>query len=114
MTAPTAVTKFQLSASYQADPTDASSDATNGNVFDNTGVTMIRFNNTGGGAATVDFLPLDATGGARGEFTVGNETSPSIPAAGIRWVGRRELADFGKRVVFKTSATTLKFTVFEP
>jgi hypothetical protein len=113
MTAPTPAVVAQISATLLTDPTDAAPDTTNGNSFDNTGRTFIRFHNTAGAPATVTFAPRDAAAGARGELAVTGE-QVTIPATSTRWLGRRELDDFGKKVKFTASATTCTFTVFEP
>ena len=113
MTAPTPAVKAQITAALLTDPTDAAPDIVNGNIFDNTGITFIRFHNSAGTSATVTFAPHDPTGGARGEFPVTGEPF-TIPATSTRWLGRREIEDFGKKVTFLASAVTCTFTVFEP
>jgi hypothetical protein len=112
MTAPTPITPVHWSDTLLTDPTDASTDATNGNSCPNSGVTGFRFNNTSGSSATVDFLPADATFGPE-DLAVANETF-TIPTAGVRWIGRRDIATFGRVLTFKTSVSTLKVTAFEP
>lgn len=112
MTAPTALTVHQLSDTPLADPTDAATDNTNGNSFANSGATALRFNNTGGGSATVLFKPADSTFGPE-NLAVTGETF-TLAAAAIQWIGRRDVATFGRVAVFQTSAATLHCTVFEP
>jgi hypothetical protein len=102
----------QLSDTPLTDPTDAVTDATNGNSFTNSGVTFFRFNNTGGSTATVEFFPEDTTVGPE-NLAVTGETF-SLAASAIKWIGRRDVATFGRVASFKTSATTLKCTIFEP
>lgn len=113
MTAPTSLTVHQLGDAALTDPTDVAADATNGNVFANSGATVLRVNNTAGATATVDFSPADSLAGAGDEFAVTAERK-TIPASTIQWFGRRTLADFGRNCVVKGSATTVKFTVLEP
>jgi hypothetical protein len=112
LTAPTAIAVHQLSDTPLADPTDAATDATNGNSFPNTGATFLRFNNTGGSTATVVFAPADATLGPENLAVTGE--SFSVAASAKEWIGRRDIPTFGRVAVFKTSASTLEVSIFEP
>jgi hypothetical protein len=112
VTAPTSLTVHQLSDTPLTDPTDVATDSTNGNSFPNSGVTFLRFNNTGGSSATVVFSPADSTLGPE-NLAVSGETF-TIAASAKQWIGRRDIVTFSRVPVFKTSASTLEVTVFEP
>lgn len=112
MTAPTALTVHQLGDTPFTDPADVATDATNGNSFANSGVTVLRFNNTGGSSATVIFKPADPTVGPE-NLAVTGETF-TIASSAVQWIGRRDIGTFGRIAVFQTSAATLHCTVFEP
>jgi hypothetical protein len=108
----TALTVNHLSDTPLTDPTDAVTDAVNGNSFANSGATFLRFTNTGGSTATVTFAPADSTLGPENLAVSGEPFS--VAASAVRWIGRRDIGTFGRVAVFQTSASTLKASIFEP
>jgi hypothetical protein len=112
VTAPTALTVNQWSDTPLTDPTDGVTDAVNGNSFANSGATVLRFTNTGGSTATVTFLPSDNTFGPENLAVAGEAFT--VAASAVKWVGRRDVATFGRVAKFTSTASTLHVSVFEP
>lgn len=108
----TALTVHQMSDTPFTDPADVPTDAVNGNIFANSGATMIRVNNTAGATGTITFAPADNTLGPE-NLTVAGEAIP-IPASTVQWIGRRDIGTFGRVTKFTVSAATLHVTIFEP
>lgn len=114
MTAPTPIPSTNLASlanspgSVAADPAGTTMDATNGNTFPISGMTLIRVQNTGGSSASLTIIPAEMVGGLDLEPDV-----RVIPATSIQWVPRLNPAVYG-RMVNVTGPATLKLTILEP
>jgi hypothetical protein len=110
--AATALTVRTLGDTPLTDPADVAPDTVNGNSFANSGQTFLRINNTAGSPGTITFHPADPTLGPE-NLAVSGEVI-TVPATTKQWVGRRDVATFGRVCTFTASASTMTVTVFEP
>jgi|SRR6185503_7365892 len=109
----TQLASVQLGKALTNDPAGVNCDAVNGNVFVNTGKTVLRFANQSTSAtATITFTPaVTYEGETITPLVVTVPTSVTSPAA---WQGEIETDVWGRECIFTASASTVKVTVFEP
>jgi hypothetical protein len=111
----TALTSHNLTdasapGSVLADPTPAAADTTNGNSCANTGMTILRVQNTDTNPHT---LTLITPGTVDGTLAVADDPRV-IPASSKQFIGRLPVAVYGSTLQFTSDSTTLQITVFEP
>ena len=110
----TAITSHQLTdastpGSVLADPTPTAIDTTNGNVITNSGMTILRVQNTDSGSHTLTLLtPVTEDGLALAD------DPRTIPASSTQWIGRLPLAIYGAQLQMTCSSSLVEVTVFEP
>lgn len=98
--------------SVAADPAGTVMDAVNGNTFPNSGLTVIRAQNTSVSPVNLTIVPAEMIDG----LTLASDVRiipGSGTAGGIAWIARLETDVYG-RTVQVTGPVTLKLTIFEP
>jgi hypothetical protein len=94
--------------SVVADPAGTVMDAVNGNTWANSGMTLVRVQNTGGSPATLVLTPAETVGGLNLQ-----SDSRVIPATSTQWIARLNPAVYGSNIV-ATGPASLKLTIIEP